>query len=150
MAPEVLMVVVRLPTGVVSLRSSEAGRDALRALKHSIRSLEPARGSDAIPFGIAPIDQALGGGLARAAFHEIAAAGESALTAATQFVLGVAARAREPGAVLWIAQKMGLAENGTPYGPGLDALGMALDFPGTKRQQSIAPHAIPPKLKTDL
>ena len=59
------MVVVRLPTGVVSLRSArEADRNVLRALKYSIRSLEPARGAGAIPFGIAPIDHALGGGLA--------------------------------------------------------------------------------------
>ena len=119
------MVVVRLPTGVVSLRSSrEAGRNVLRALKHSIRSLEPARGSGTIPFGIAPIDHALGGGLARAALHEVAAAGESAITAATQFALGVAAHAQEPRAVVWIAEEIGLRENGAPYGPGLDDLGL--------------------------
>ena len=66
MLPEVLMVVVRLPTGVVSLRSSrEADRGILRALKHSIRPLEPARGSGAIPVGIVPIDHALGGAFTR-------------------------------------------------------------------------------------
>jgi len=119
------MVVVRLSTSVVSSRSlPRADREVLRALKDSIRVPESDMARAAIPFGIAPIDQALGGGLARAAFHEIAAAGESALTAATQFVLGVAARARKPRAVLWIAEEMGLAENGTPYGPGLDDLGM--------------------------
>jgi protein ImuA len=118
------MVVVRLSSVVSSRSLPEAGRDVLRALKDSIRALEPDMGCGAIPFGIAPIDQALGGGLARAAFHEIAAAGESAITAATQFVLGVAARAQEPPAVLWIAEERGLVENGAPYGPGLDDLGM--------------------------
>jgi protein ImuA len=119
------MVVVRLPTGVVSLRSSrEADRNVLRALKRSVRSLEPARGSGAIPFGIVPIDRALGGGLARAALHEVAASGESAITAATQFALGLASQAQEPRAVVWIAEEMGLRENGAPYGPGLDDLGL--------------------------
>ena len=119
------MVVVRLSTGVGSPRSSaKAGREALRALKDSIRSLEPDTGTRAIPFGIAPIDDALGGGLARAALHEVAASGESAITAATQFVLGLASCFPEPRAVAWIAEDMGLLENGAPYGPGIDALGL--------------------------
>ena len=124
--PEVLMVVVHLSTkSVVSSRSlPEAGQEVLHALKDSIRVLEPDLGRGAIPFGITPVDQALGGGLARAAFHEVAAAGESAITAATQFVLGLASRAQEPRAVLWIAEEMGLLENGAPYGPGLDDLGI--------------------------
>ena len=118
------MVVVRLPTGSVVRSSREAGREVLRALQGSIRSLEPEMRSGAIPFGIAPIDQALGGGLARAALHEIAASGERAIPAATQFALGLACHAREPRAVIWIAEDMGLFENGAPYGPGLDDLGL--------------------------
>ena len=118
------MVVVRLPMGV-SLRSPrEAGREVLRALKHSIRSLEPGMRSGVIPFGIAPIDDALGGGIARAALHEIAASGERGIPTATQFALGLASRAPEPRAVVWIAEEMGLLENGAPYGPGLDDLGL--------------------------
>src|ERR1043166_835282 len=120
------MVVVRLSTGSVgSPRSCPQDREIVHALKNSIRSLEPDTGSGAIPFGIGPIDDALGGGLVRAALHEVAASGESALTAATQFVLGLASHAPEPLAVVWIAEDMGLLENGTPYGPGLDALGLA-------------------------
>jgi protein ImuA len=120
------MVVVRLSTSsAVSARPSrEAGREVLRALKHSLHALEPDLNHGAIPFGIAPIDQALGGGLARGALHEVAAAGESALTAATQFVLGVATRGQEQRAVLWIAEDMGFLENGAPYGPGLDDVGI--------------------------
>lgn len=118
------MVVVRLPTKSVARSSRAADRDVLRALKDSIRSLEPDMDWGAIPLGIAPIDQALGGGLARAAFHEIAACSESALTAATQFALGLASHAPAPRAVVWIAEEMGLLENGAPYGPGLDDLGL--------------------------
>ena len=95
------MVVVRLSTSVVSSRSlPEAGRDVLRALKDSVRAFEPDLGRAAIPFGIAPIDQALGGGLARAALHEIAASTESAITAATHFALGLAAHGKEPRAAV--------------------------------------------------
>jgi protein ImuA len=117
------MVVVRLPTGSMARSSREADREILRALKNSIRSLEPDR-AGAIPFGIAPIDRALGGGLARGALHEVAASTESAITAATQFALGVASRAQDPCAVVWIAEEMGLLENGAPYGSGLDDLGL--------------------------
>ena len=120
------MVVVRLPTGVVSLRSScEADRDVLCALKRSIRSLAQDIDYGAIPFGIPPIDQALGSGLARGALHEVAAASESALAAATQFALGLASHVQDPRAMVWIAEERGLIENGAPYGPGLDDLGLA-------------------------
>src|ERR1051326_552191 len=120
------MVVVRLLAGRVgSPRSSaKAGREVLRALKDSIRSLESDTGTRAIPFGIAPIDDALGGGLARAALHEVAASGESAIAAATQFAFGLASRAPESRAVVWIGEDIGLLENGAPYGAGLDALGL--------------------------
>ena len=120
------MVVVRLSTSsVVSPRPfREADRNVLRALKHSIRPLQPEMACGAIPFGIAPIDHALGGGLARAAFHEVAASSESAITVATQFALGVASRAQEPRALFWIVEEMGLLENGALYGPGLDDLGL--------------------------
>jgi len=118
------MVVVRLPTRSAA-SSREGGREALCALKHSLRSLEPDIDHGAIPFGIAPIDQVLGGGLAHAALHEIAAATERAITAATHFALGLAAHRKEPRTVLWIAEDMGLIENGAPYGPGLDDLGLS-------------------------
>jgi protein ImuA len=117
------MVVVRLPVGSVVRSSHQEGREVLRALKNSLRPLQPDPGSGAIPFGIAPLDDALGGGLARAALHEVAASGESAVTAAAQFVLGLASRAQER-AVVWIAEEMGQVENGAPYGPGLDDLGL--------------------------
>ena len=117
------MVVVRLSTSNAA-SAHAGGRDVLRALKHSLRALAPEMDHGAIPFGILPIDQVLGGGLARAALHEVAAAGESAIAAATQFVLGLASQRQGPRAVVWIAEEMGLLENGAPYGPGVDEIGI--------------------------
>jgi len=80
-------------------------------------------GNSALAFGIPALDAALGGGLARSALHEIAAAREAEIPAATGFALILAARHR--GSLVWIAEDMALAENGAPYGPGLEDLGLA-------------------------
>jgi len=122
------MVVLHLPRGNVSptVPSLRADRAVLRTLKHSIRSLEPGiERHGTVPLGIPPIDDALGGGLARAAFHEVAATSESAIAAATQFALALASRVHAPRAVLLVAEEMGRGESGAPYGPGLDDLGLA-------------------------
>jgi len=140
----------------------------LEQLRQRLRALEKpagiADGAATLPLDIAAIDAALGGGLARGALHEIAAASEAHLPAATGFTLGLAALpsphqspssfrgagfAREPGIqkqiqklhldsgpapsarpgmtkhILWLAEDMALAESGAPYGPGLDAFGLA-------------------------
>ncbi len=89
-------------------------RQRLRAMEKTT-GIEDGRGL--VPLGMADVDAALGGGLARGALHEIAAAGEAHLAAATGFTLGLAACARN---VLWIAEDMALNESGAPYGPGLD------------------------------
>jgi protein ImuA len=95
-------------------------RQRLQALQ---RTAGIGDGPDTLPLGIAAVDAALGGGLARGALHEIAAASEAHLAAATGFALGLAAH--EQARVVWIAEDMALAENGVPYGPGLDAFGLA-------------------------
>ena len=95
-------------------------RQRLRALE---KPAEIADGLGGLPLGVAAIDAALGGGLARGALHEIAAVSEAHLTTATGFVLGLAAH--EQAHVAWIAEDMALAESGAPYGPGLDAFGLA-------------------------
>jgi len=98
------------------------------------------------------IDGALGGGLSAGALHEVAAAREAETAAASGFALALAARMTSwRGAstatgnsydararnderavsvisgrhVLWIAEDLSLAENGAPYGPGLDGIGIA-------------------------
>ncbi|HXW25482.1 MAG TPA: DNA repair protein [Xanthobacteraceae bacterium] len=118
------MVVVRLSSRAAFLPPS----GIVSALKRAIRSIETDTDRDgraAIPLGVSSIDEALGGGLACAAFHEIAAARESAMAAASGFALALAAGAKDSRAVVWIAEDMGRIENGAPYGPGLDDFGLA-------------------------
>jgi len=94
---------------------------------HKTARVEP--GCALLPFGIPEIDAALGGGLMRGALHEIAAAGEAHLAAATGFALGIAnlssSRPDLCGAssVLWVTENMALVESGALHGAGLDALG---------------------------
>jgi protein ImuA len=108
-------------------------------------------GEALLALGIPIIDGALGGGLRRGMLHEIAAAREIETTAATAFALALAARhdriasparssvhpAPPPTpqrrvlsppvgkGMIWIAEDLSLAENGAPYGPGLDEAGIA-------------------------
>jgi protein ImuA len=105
----------------------EFGRDGKRLdeLRRTIARMQaPAVAFDApgdIPLGVAEVDRALGGGLARGALHEIAACGETHIAAATGFALGLAAQSQ---AVVWVAEDMALLESGAPYGPGLDLFGL--------------------------
>ncbi len=96
-------------------------------LRRKLSSAEAATGlvgcSAPLTLGIPTIDDTLGGGLGRGALHEIAAVRESETAAATGFALALAAR--HHGSVLWIAEDLSLAENGAPYGPGLDEAGIA-------------------------
>jgi protein ImuA len=72
----------------------------LERLRQRLQALEkPASlggGPGCLPLGVAGIDDALGGGLARGALHEVAAASEAHLAAATGFTLGLAASASSP------------------------------------------------------
>jgi len=103
--------------------------DALR--QHLARLQKPAGLGDdrpGLPLGIPAVDGVLGGGLFRGALHEIAAASEAHLPAATGFALGLAALARDNKHLVWIAEDMTLAENGAPYGAGLDAFGLSPQY----------------------
>ena len=108
--------------------AAPTGGGVLAALRRAIRTIEGMAGAaetGAIPVGIAAIDEILGGGLARGNLHEIAAAGESGMAAATGFALALA-RASAPRQLplLWVAEDMARAESGAPYGPGLIDLGL--------------------------
>ena len=63
-------------------------------LRQSLRALEKPAGIEeaagVLPLGVTAVDAALGGGLARGALHEIAAAGEAHVTAAAGFAIGLA------------------------------------------------------------
>lgn len=107
--------------------ASAQGRGRLTALRRIIAALQPVTGPDpgaVVPVGVAAIDEVLGGGLALGSLHEIAASREAAVAAATAFTLALAARGPRR-AVVWVAEDMGLAESGVPYGPGLDNLDLA-------------------------
>lgn len=78
---------------------------------------------------VAAIDDALSGGFARGALHEIAAAAEPHLPAAAGFAAAVAGLASAPPRLqrhlVWIAEDMALVESGALYGPGLEAFGLS-------------------------
>ena len=97
-------------------------------LRRKLSAAEAATGltgcTAPLTLGIPAIDATLGGGVGRGALHEIAAVRESETAAATGFALALAAR-NHSSAVLWIAEDLSLAENGAPYGPGLDEAGIA-------------------------
>ena len=95
----------------------------LANLRRALTLVPQTTDKSAIAFGIPSLDAALGGGLATGALHEIAAAREAEIPAATGFALLLAVR--NPGPLVWIAEDMALAENGAPYGPGLEDLGLA-------------------------
>src|SRR5215469_5441496 len=119
------------------LDASSGGEPAARIdrLRRQLCALEAATGLAGdcgvpLALGHPVIDGALGGGLSAGALHEVAAAREAETAAASGFALALAARMTSwRGAsrkhVLWIAEDLSLAENGAPYGPGLDGIGIA-------------------------
>jgi len=133
------------------LNAAPAAQAAVRigALRRQLAALEPAVAGECgalLALGNPLIDGALGGGLGSSALHEIAAARETDVAAASGFVLALAARmtsSRVPhtargnswdarndarvsaSPVLWIAEDLSFAENGALYGPGLDGIGIA-------------------------
>jgi protein ImuA len=140
------------------LSSSSVAQPAARIdqLRRQLGALEAPGGHTGecgalLALGNLAIDGALGGGLGSSALHEIAAAREAEVAAASVFALALAARktsrrrappaianswkAREDdGAisvpasglnVIWIAEDLSLVENGALYGPALDGIGIA-------------------------
>ncbi len=123
----------------------------LQALRRQVAEIETANRAPpgCLRLGIAPLDAALGGGLARGAVHEIAPAAPMHLGAATGFAVALARlaaqtardenfqpksviRQNEPAShppaapVLWIQQDYAAFEAGRPYGPGLAAFGLPM------------------------
>src|SRR5436189_4580562 len=138
------------------LNASPAAQAAVRigALRRQLAALEPGVAGECgalLALGNPAIDGALGGGLGSSALHEIAAAREAEVAAASVFALALAARKtsrrRAPPAiansckagehdgaisvpasglnVIWIAEDLSLVENGALYGPALDGIRIA-------------------------
>jgi protein ImuA len=88
----------------------------------ALRSVPAAVGQ--VSFGVADLDGALGGGIARAALHEIYAPATADLAAATGFAVGLAIRAAGLRPILWVRQDVVDAETGRLHPPGLIELGL--------------------------
>jgi protein ImuA len=106
-----------------------APQPTLQHLRETLAGIDPHLGP-ALPSEnrqlelAAPVDAALGGGLACGALHELAPATSFHLAAASGFAIAAAARASGTrGEVLWIATDFAMGEGGGPYGPGLDRFG---------------------------
>ncbi|MGE5536644.1 MAG: ImuA family protein [Acidobacteriota bacterium] len=101
--------------------------NTLAALRRDIASLEAVRPASRTRHYRLDCEPALfraAGGSIRGALHEIAAARETEIAAATGFALSLAACATSR-AILWVGEDMACVESGALYGPGLDLLGIA-------------------------
>lgn len=105
----------------------QAPREDLAALRRRIVAMERLSGP---PDGAArprlslgaPLDEALGGGLARDALHEAFPGEKGNAACVLGFALALAAMSRKP--VLWVRQDMAALEGGDLYGPGCAAFGL--------------------------
>jgi protein ImuA len=102
----------------------------LEALREKVSRLE--RGSSphvSARFGTGSdaIDAALGGGLVRAALHEIFAEGMASEPAAAAFAVALALRASRGRPIVWVRQDFVGLEMGEIYAPGLAELGLSPD-----------------------
>lgn len=103
-----------------STRSLTALRQSL-ALAGLARELSPV---ERVAFGAPSLDEPLGGGIARAALHEVYASAGADLAAATGFAAALALRAAGSRPVLWVRQDFLDAEAGRLHPPGLAELGL--------------------------
>jgi protein ImuA len=109
---------------------------SLAALRRTIAALDrkaPEQTADRFATGHPGLDAALGGGLARGRLHELFADSEEA-GAGTGMALLLARLAAGPGRtgtgskpLLWLRTEGSARMDGTPYGPGLAAIGIAPD-----------------------
>jgi len=103
----------------------------LRHLRNSLATIEKSTGfpddAGVLAIGLRPLDAALGGGLARAALHELAPAAPAQIGAASGFALALAALATAGGrTALFVQTDFSAMEAGALYGPGLDCLGLPM------------------------
>src|SRR5579862_1132220 len=79
-----------------------------------------------LPFAIPGLDARLGGGLRRAALHEMRTAESRDTAALTGFAAAVLARlaSHDTRPLLWIVEQAAGSETGLPYGNGLRTFGL--------------------------
>jgi len=85
-----------------------------------------ARGGPVLPFAIPHLDARLGGGLRRAALHELRATESRNAAALTGFAAAILTRlgTHDSRPFIWIVEKAAGSETGFPYGNGLSAFGL--------------------------
>lgn len=106
----------------------DAARERLSALRRSIAALAPTapdkgvarEGHGLFALGLAELDGAIGGGLGRAALHDLVANGLPDAAALTGFAAGLAQRVAESRPIVWARQDYVELEAGR-----LDAHGLA-------------------------
>jgi protein ImuA len=106
--------------------SAAGSRETLNALRRVVAGASRS-GEARLGLGVASLDRALGGGLAKGALHEIGPAAPRDGGAATGFAIALAVLAlREGGQAIWIRSDFIAAEAGELYGPGLALMGLSL------------------------
>lgn len=98
---------------------------SLQRLKRSLENPRPNAGLFAL--GLAPLDERLGGGLARGVLHEICADSGKDHGTASGFALMLAQQARMGKPILWVREDKVERHYGRLYAPGLIALGIDPD-----------------------
>jgi protein ImuA len=107
------------------LSSSVPSLSSVRCLLSSV--VRPLSSGSVLPFGISRLDGILGGGLRRAALHEIRSSESRDAGAATGFAVAVIARLAGDAndkPVLWIVESAAAYETGFPYAAGLARFGL--------------------------
>jgi protein ImuA len=106
---------------------ADSSTRSLAALRQSLALAGLARASapaERVAFGTAALDEPLGGGIARAALHEIYARAGADHAAAAGFAAALALRAAGAKPLLWVRQDFLDAESGRLHAPGLAELGL--------------------------
>jgi protein ImuA len=105
--------------------------ETLHALRRTVADLTagvPGEDGRLVGFGVASLDQALAGGLACGALHEIGPAAPLQDGAVAGFAMALAARALGGrGQAVWIQPDFTVTEAGALYGAGLDLMGLPME-----------------------
>jgi protein ImuA len=121
------------------MRMMSARMSTLATLRGRIERLEThdgAHGLDRIALGHAGADAVLQGGLAKAAVHEVFAAGHQS-AAATGFIAGLAGRVTARRPLVWVRQDFSEIESGALSMSGLAELGLDPRYLVTVRAADI-------------
>ena len=106
------------------MKPAEIGLSALRRSLADFGSAGRKHAAAKFSLGLPAIDEPLGGGLSRAALHEVFAAEGGHAAAAVGFAIGLALRSAKDGRkILWVRHNLASLEAGRIYAPGLADFG---------------------------